>query len=56
MTHQVINICMKSNRHSIRDLRSIVTDIAVMEDDALVDKAAATLLALVDFQNSPRDA
>ena len=46
---------MKPNRHSIRDLRSIVTDIAVMQDDELVDKAAATLLALVDHRNNPSD-
>jgi hypothetical protein len=47
---------MKSRRLSIRDLRSIVAEIAVMRDDELVDKAAAMLLALVDYQNSPSDA
>ena len=47
---------MKSNRHSLRDLRSIITDIAAMRDDELVDKAAATLLAFVDYQCGPHDA
>ena len=47
---------MKSRRHSLHDLRSIVTDIAVMHDDELVDKAAATLLALVDYQSESREA
>ena len=46
---------MKSRRHSLRDLRSIVTDIAVMDDDELVDKAAMTLIALVNHQCDQRE-
>ena len=47
---------MTSYRHSIRDLRRIVIDIAEMEDDALVDKAAATLLALMSDEADLWDA
>ena len=46
---------MTSKRFSINDLRTIITDIAVMRDDELVDKAATTLLALVDYQGHERE-
>ena len=39
--------CMKTYRHSVNDLRRIVTDITVMRDDDLVDKATTMLLALI---------
>ena len=38
---------MKTYRHSVNDLRRIVTDITVMRDDDLVDKATTMLLALI---------
>ena len=42
---------MKTYRHSINDLRRIVTDITIMRDNDLVDKATTMLLALIEADN-----
>ena len=45
---------MQPRHHSIRHLRSIVSDIADMQDDQLADKAANVLLALINECSEPQ--
>ena len=46
---------MKSKRYSISDLQCIITDMTVMQDEELIDKAATTLIALLSEDFDPRE-